>query len=57
MVQLALPESSRIRPGKTWPKPAIAKRATEFRICPWKPDGGPISSGVVAPVCKWAVPA
>src|ERR1700748_280239 len=40
MVQLTLPENSRIKPGKTWPKPANAKRTTEFRIYRWNPDDG-----------------
>ena len=40
MVQLTLPENSRIKPGKTWPKPANAKRMTEFRIYRWNPDDG-----------------
>src|SRR5580698_3374308 len=40
MVQLTLPENSRVKPGKTWPKPANAKRLTEFRIYRWNPDDG-----------------
>src|ERR1700685_649366 len=40
MVQLTLPENSRIKPGKTWPKPANAKKTTEFRIYRWNPDDG-----------------
>ena len=40
MVQLTLPENSRIKPGKTWPKPANAARLTEFRIYRWNPDDG-----------------
>ena len=40
MVQLTLPENSRIKPGKTWPKPANAKETTEFRIYRWNPDDG-----------------
>ncbi len=38
MVQLTLPQNSRIKAGKTWPKPAGAKRLTEFRIYRWNPD-------------------
>ena len=38
MVQLALPENSRVKPGKTWARPANAKRVTEFRIYRWNPD-------------------
>src|SRR5712671_6617110 len=40
MVQLTLPENSRVKPGKTWPKPANAKQLTEFRIYRWNPDDG-----------------
>jgi succinate dehydrogenase / fumarate reductase, iron-sulfur subunit len=40
MVQLTLPENSRVKSGKTWPKPANAKRLTEFRIYRWNPDDG-----------------
>jgi succinate dehydrogenase / fumarate reductase, iron-sulfur subunit len=40
MVQLTLPENSRIKPGKTWPRPANATRLTEFRIYRWNPDDG-----------------
>src|SRR5258707_14020184 len=40
MVQLTLPENSRVKSGKTWPKPANAKRTTEFRIYRWNPDDG-----------------
>ena len=32
MVQFFLPKNSRPTKGKTWPKPANAKRVTEFRI-------------------------
>ena len=35
-----LPKNSRIKPGKTWPKPANAARLTEFRIYRWNPDEG-----------------
>ncbi len=40
MVQFNLPKNSRPTPGKTWPKPAGAKRLTEFRIYRWNPDDG-----------------
>src|ERR1700723_1916827 len=40
MVQLTLPENSRVKQGKTWPKPAKPKRVTEFRIYRWNPDDG-----------------
>jgi len=38
MVQLTLPTNSRPTAGKTWPKPAGAKRLKEFRIYRWNPD-------------------
>jgi len=38
MAQLSLPLNSRPLKGKTWPKPANAKRVTEFRIYRWNPD-------------------
>ena len=40
MVQFNLPKNSRPTPGKTWPKPANAKRLKEFRIYRWNPDDG-----------------
>ena len=40
MVQLTLPANSRVKPGKTWPKPADATRLAEFRIYRWNPDDG-----------------
>ncbi|WP_036259989.1 succinate dehydrogenase iron-sulfur subunit [Methylocapsa aurea] len=38
MVQLTLPTNSRPIAGKTWPKPAGAKKLKEFRIYRWNPD-------------------
>ena len=38
MVEFALPKHSRPTRGKTWPKPAGAKRVTEFRIYRYNPD-------------------
>ena len=38
MVEFALPKRSRPTKGKTWPKPAAAKRVTEFRIYRYNPD-------------------
>ena len=38
MVQFSLPPNSRLTKGKTWPKPAAAKRVTEFQIYRWNPD-------------------
>ncbi|WOJ88792.1 succinate dehydrogenase iron-sulfur subunit [Methylocapsa polymorpha] len=40
MVEFALPANSRPTAGKTWPKPAGAKRLKEFRIYRWSPDDG-----------------
>src|SRR5260370_2059717 len=40
MVQLTLPQNSRPTAGKTWPRPAGAKRVTEFRVYRWNPDDG-----------------
>jgi succinate dehydrogenase / fumarate reductase, iron-sulfur subunit len=40
MVELTLPKNSKMKEGKVWPKPAGAKRLTEFRIYRWDPDHG-----------------
>jgi len=40
MVQLTLPKNSRIRTGKTWPKPAGANNIRKFQIYRWTPDDG-----------------
>ncbi len=40
MVEFALPKNSVVGQGKSWPKPAGAKRLTEFRIYRWNPDDG-----------------
>lgn len=40
MVELTLPKNSQVTEGKVWPKPANAKRLTEFRIYRWDPDTG-----------------
>ena len=40
MVELVLPKNSRPLPGKSWPRPPAAKRATEFSIYRWNPDDG-----------------
>ncbi len=39
MVEFNLPKGSRIKPGKTWPKPQGA-RLKEFRVYRWNPDDG-----------------
>ena len=40
MVQLTAPPKFPHDPGKTWPKPAGAKEATEFHVYRWSPDDG-----------------
>jgi succinate dehydrogenase and fumarate reductase iron-sulfur protein len=40
MVELALPKNSRMRTGKTWPKPAGANNLRKFQIYRWNPDDG-----------------
>ena len=40
MVAFNLPANSRIRPGRSYPAPAGAKRTREFRIYRWDPDAG-----------------
>jgi succinate dehydrogenase / fumarate reductase iron-sulfur subunit len=38
MATFTLPKNSKVKTGKTWPKPAGAKNLTEFRIYRWDPD-------------------
>ncbi len=40
MVAFNLPANSRLRPGRSYPAPAGAKRTREFRIYRWDPDAG-----------------
>ena len=40
MVEFTLPKNSKIKPGKTWPKPANAANLREYRIYRWSPDDG-----------------
>ena len=40
MVQLTLPKNSRVRIGKTWPRPEGAKNVRKFSIYRWNPDDG-----------------
>ena len=40
MVQLTLPKNSKIRTGKTWPRPEGAKNVRTFKIYRWSPDDG-----------------
>ena len=35
MVQFTLPKNSKIRTGKTWPKPEGAKNLRKFQIYRW----------------------
>ncbi len=39
MVQLTLPQNSRIKTGKTWPKPEGATNVREFRVYRWQEEG------------------
>jgi len=39
MAEFTLPKNSRVKEGKTWPKPD-SDRLTEFRIYRWNPDDG-----------------
>src|SRR5439155_1993054 len=38
MVQLTLPQNSKITEGKTWKRPTGARNVTAFRIYRWNPD-------------------
>src|SRR6056300_1120750 len=40
MVQLTLPKNSRMKTGKTWPKPSGATNLRKFQIYRWSPDDG-----------------
>ncbi|MGN6466666.1 MAG: succinate dehydrogenase iron-sulfur subunit, partial [Rhizobiaceae bacterium] len=40
MVALTLPKNSKVREGKTWPKPEGATNLREYRIYRWSPDDG-----------------
>ncbi|MDX1711929.1 MAG: succinate dehydrogenase iron-sulfur subunit [Rhodovibrionaceae bacterium] len=40
MAQFTLPKNSKIRDGKTWPKPEGGKNLKAFRIYRWDPDSG-----------------
>lgn len=40
MVELALPKNSRIKAGKTWPKPESGGSVRKFRVYRWDPDAG-----------------
>ena len=38
MAEFTLPKNSRLVEGKAWPKPAGAKKLTEFKVYRWSPD-------------------
>ena len=38
MVQLTLPQNSKVQKGKTWPKPQSATNLREFRIYRYSPE-------------------
>ena len=40
MVQLTLPQNSKIKQGKTWDKPAGVANPREFKVYRWNPDDG-----------------
>ncbi len=40
MVQLTLPQNSKVRKGKTWPKPQGSAKLREFRIYRYSPEDG-----------------
>jgi len=40
MVQLSLPQNSKVKPGKTWPGPSSAKRPKTLKIYRWSPEDG-----------------
>jgi succinate dehydrogenase / fumarate reductase iron-sulfur subunit len=40
MVQLSLPQNSKVRPGKTWPAPSGAKRPKTLKVYRWAPEDG-----------------
>ncbi|MBA4350502.1 MAG: succinate dehydrogenase iron-sulfur subunit, partial [Rhodobacter sp.] len=39
MVQFTLPKNSKVRTGKTWPKPA-GGNVRKFQVYRWNPDDG-----------------
>ena len=40
MVQLSLPKNSKVKPGKSWPAEAGAKRPKQLKVYRWSPDDG-----------------
>ncbi|MBX3531169.1 MAG: succinate dehydrogenase iron-sulfur subunit [Rhizobiaceae bacterium] len=40
MVELTLPKNSKVKAGKTWPKPDGATNLREYRVYRWSPDDG-----------------
>jgi succinate dehydrogenase / fumarate reductase iron-sulfur subunit len=39
MVQFTLPKNSKVTEGKTWPRPADARKVAQYRIYRWDPEG------------------
>ncbi|MEA2986483.1 MAG: succinate dehydrogenase / fumarate reductase, iron-sulfur subunit [Alphaproteobacteria bacterium] len=39
MVQFTLPKNSKVTEGKTWPRPADARKVVQYRIYRWDPEG------------------
>jgi succinate dehydrogenase / fumarate reductase iron-sulfur subunit len=40
MVELALPQNSRVKPGKSWPATSAAKNPRTVKVYRWNPDDG-----------------
>ena len=40
MVQLSLPQNSKVKPGKTWPGSSGAKRPKTIKVYRWSPEDG-----------------
>lgn len=38
MVEITLPQNSKITEGKTWPRTSHATHLTEFQVYRWNPD-------------------
>jgi succinate dehydrogenase / fumarate reductase iron-sulfur subunit len=40
MAKFSLPQNSKVRPGKSWPGPATAKRLRTLKVYRWNPEDG-----------------
>ncbi|MSO80336.1 MAG: succinate dehydrogenase iron-sulfur subunit [Alphaproteobacteria bacterium] len=40
MAEFNLPKNSKVRPGRTWPAPAVVKNPKTFLVYRWSPEGG-----------------